>query len=157
MAGLPTLVTMRVGSVTSTCLRSSLGDMTTFSGPMLMPSSSGILPGQTSRISGSSALAWANEHKKTRHTTEMRILVHPSAAAPQCRLSLCERTRSWARLAGINHNLLTGDLGGRQRLAYPLHSLVADLRTVDSHRFQVGQDNHMLHGGISHFPQAADR
>ena len=51
MVGLVTLVTIRVGSVTSTCLRSSFGDMRTFSGPMV-PGSSGTLPGQSSTTSG---------------------------------------------------------------------------------------------------------
>src|SRR5947209_5801827 len=46
MVGLVTLVTILVGSVTSTCLRSSLGDMRTYSAPIL-PVSSGALPGQS--------------------------------------------------------------------------------------------------------------
>src|SRR6478609_3181394 len=52
--GLVTLVIIRVDSVTSTCLRSSLGDMRTYSAPMV-PVSSGALPGQRSRTSGLSA------------------------------------------------------------------------------------------------------
>src|SRR5438093_8564713 len=47
MVGLVTLVTILVDSVTSTCLRSSFGDMRTYSAPML-PVSSGALPGQSS-------------------------------------------------------------------------------------------------------------
>src|SRR5260370_16184739 len=56
MVGLVTPVTIWVGSVTSTCLWSSLGDMRSFSGPML-PLSSGTLPGQISTTSESSAPA----------------------------------------------------------------------------------------------------
>src|SRR5262249_7712330 len=51
MVGLVTLVTIRVGSVTSTCLWSSFGDMRTYSAPML-PGSSGALPGQRSTTRG---------------------------------------------------------------------------------------------------------
>src|SRR5690349_9418441 len=54
IVGLVTSVIMRVGSVTSTCLRSSAGDMRTLSGPML-PVSSGALPGQISTTCGSAA------------------------------------------------------------------------------------------------------
>src|ERR1043166_1271271 len=51
MVGLVTAVTTPVGSVTSTCLRSSFGDMTTLSGPM-WATSSGPLSGQSSTTSG---------------------------------------------------------------------------------------------------------
>src|SRR5205823_7518181 len=54
MVGLVASVTIRVGSVTSTSFRSSLGDMRNLSGPML-PLSSGTLPGQISTTSGLSA------------------------------------------------------------------------------------------------------
>src|SRR6266487_46126 len=54
--GLVTSVIIRVGSVTSTCLRSSAGDMRNRSAPML-PLSSGTLPGQISTTSGSAAAA----------------------------------------------------------------------------------------------------
>src|SRR5262245_4229830 len=54
MVGLVTLVIMRVDSVTSTSLRSSLGDMRTYSAPMV-PVSSGALPGQRSTTRGLSA------------------------------------------------------------------------------------------------------
>src|SRR5439155_6444759 len=54
--GLVTSVIIWVGSVTSTCLRSSAGDMRNRSGPML-PVSSGTLPGQSSTSSGSAGLA----------------------------------------------------------------------------------------------------
>src|SRR5215471_19024086 len=54
MFGLGTLVTILVDSVTSTCLRSSFGDMRTYSAPTL-PVSSGALPGHTDTTSGSSA------------------------------------------------------------------------------------------------------
>src|SRR5438270_7491907 len=54
--GLVTLVIILVDSVTSTCLRSSLGDMRTVSGPMSAVSSGG-LPGQRGTTRGSSAAA----------------------------------------------------------------------------------------------------
>src|SRR5437660_5134932 len=54
--GFVTSVIIRVGSVTSTCLRSSAGDMRNLSGPML-PLSSGTLPGQISTTRGSAAAA----------------------------------------------------------------------------------------------------
>ena len=55
MVGLLTLVTILVGSVTSTCLRSSFGDMRDFPGPTLSISS-GTLPGQSSTTRG----LWSN-------------------------------------------------------------------------------------------------
>src|ERR1700722_16973931 len=51
MLGLATLVTILVGSVTSTCLRSSLGARRALSGP-ISPVSSGTLPGQSSMTTG---------------------------------------------------------------------------------------------------------
>ena len=51
-----TLVTSRVDSVTSTCLRSSFGDIRTISSP-IVPVSSGAGPGQTSTTIGLSAPA----------------------------------------------------------------------------------------------------
>src|SRR6185369_9574809 len=54
MVGLVTSVIIRVGSVTSTCLRSSAGELRTLSGPM-PPLSSGTFPGQISTTSGSAA------------------------------------------------------------------------------------------------------
>src|SRR5829696_4884118 len=54
MVGLVTAVMSFVCSVTSTCLRSSFGDMRTRSGPMLSVSS-GTVPGQMSTTSGASA------------------------------------------------------------------------------------------------------
>src|SRR2546423_13394799 len=56
MAGFVTSVIIRVGSVTSTCLRSSAGDIRNLSGPMVAVSS-GTLPGQISTIRGSAAHA----------------------------------------------------------------------------------------------------
>src|SRR5437660_8722518 len=56
MAGFVTSVIIRVGSITSTCLRSSAGDIRSLSGPMF-PGSYGTLPGQISTIWGSAALA----------------------------------------------------------------------------------------------------
>src|SRR4051812_38066658 len=47
IVGFVTLVIRRVDSVTSTLVRSFLGDIRTFSGPMV-PGSSGGLPGQSS-------------------------------------------------------------------------------------------------------------
>src|SRR6266404_600446 len=52
--GFVTLVTILVGSVTSTCLRLSFGDMRNFSAP-IVPVSSGAVPGQSSTTSGWSA------------------------------------------------------------------------------------------------------
>src|SRR5579884_1165571 len=54
MVGLLTLVTSRVGSVTSTSLRVSRGDMRVISGPIAAVSS-GALPGHSSTASGFSA------------------------------------------------------------------------------------------------------
>src|SRR5438128_909946 len=54
MVGFVTPVIIWVGSVTSTCLRSSFGDIRNLSGPML-PLSSGGLPGQICTTSGFSA------------------------------------------------------------------------------------------------------
>src|SRR4051794_79868 len=56
MAGLLTLVTNRVGPVTSTSFLVNFGDMRTFSGPM-SPVSSGTLPGHSSTTVGLSAPA----------------------------------------------------------------------------------------------------
>src|SRR4249919_3435311 len=56
MVGLVTLVTIRVDSVTSTCLRSSFGDMRTNSAPMF-PVSSGTFPGHSSTTAGLSYAA----------------------------------------------------------------------------------------------------
>src|SRR5712691_11344893 len=71
MVGLVTPVTIWVGSVTSTCLWSSFGDMRNFSGPTL-PLSSGTLPGQISTTSQSSAPATgqATHIDATRQTVE---------------------------------------------------------------------------------------
>src|SRR5713226_3752771 len=71
MVGLVTPVTILVGSVTSTCLWSSFGDMRSFSGPML-PLSSGTLPGQISTTSESSAPATgqATHNHVTNQTVE---------------------------------------------------------------------------------------
>src|SRR3954463_2309691 len=55
MEGLVTSVSMRVDSITSTCLCSRLGDMRVRSAPKL-PISSGALPGQISRTVGSAAV-----------------------------------------------------------------------------------------------------
>src|SRR5262245_50005205 len=75
MVGLVTLVIIRVDSVTSTCLRSRLGDMTTFSAPM-PPGSSGTLPVQSSTTWGLSGAATdPARHKPS--TSEYRISVAP--------------------------------------------------------------------------------
>src|SRR5215831_9535881 len=79
MVGLVTLVTIRVGSVTSTCLRSSFGDMRTFSAPML-PVSSGALPGHSSTTRGLSAAATgqATHNQATREAVDAkRFMVGP--------------------------------------------------------------------------------
>src|SRR6184192_3256957 len=54
--GLVTSVIIRVGSVTSTCLRSSFGDMRNLSAPML-PLSSGTLPGQIATTNDKNTMA----------------------------------------------------------------------------------------------------
>src|SRR6266516_240591 len=56
MVGLVTSVIICVGSVTSTCFRSSAGDRRILSGPM-SPLSSGTLPGQSATTNGSPAAA----------------------------------------------------------------------------------------------------
>src|SRR5262249_53793177 len=76
MLGLLTLVTIRVGSVTSTCLRSSFGDRRNFSAPM-SPVSSGTLPGQSSTTCGWSAPAagQATHNQVTRETVPAKRLM----------------------------------------------------------------------------------
>src|SRR5687767_1867461 len=54
IVGLVTFVTSNVGSKTSTCLRSDLGDMRVVSAP-IVPGSSGGVPGQISTTCGPSA------------------------------------------------------------------------------------------------------
>src|SRR6185503_19449742 len=56
MVGFVTSVIIRVGSVTSTCLRSRAGDIRNLSTP-IFPLSSGTLPGQISTTSGSATAA----------------------------------------------------------------------------------------------------
>src|SRR5262245_36021962 len=83
MLGLVTLVIKRVDSVTSTCLRSSFGDMTTFSGP-IVPGSSGTLPGHSSTMRGlSPAVPGAAMEKQTSRQTvnAMRFMTTPSGDA----------------------------------------------------------------------------
>src|SRR6266566_1931747 len=65
MAGFVTSVIIRVGSVTSTSLRTNCGDMRPLSGP-IWPLSSGTLPGQISTIIGSAAAA---DHATINETT----------------------------------------------------------------------------------------
>jgi hypothetical protein len=73
MVGLVTLVTSRVGSVTSTSLRVSFGDMRTVSAPM-SPVSSGALPGHRSTTSGlSAAAAGQATHSEVSRATAVRI------------------------------------------------------------------------------------
>src|SRR5262245_60613405 len=77
--GLVTLVTSRVGSVTSTSLRVSFGDMRTVSGPIL-PDSSGTLPGHSSKTVGFSppAAGQATPNQAIRDTTAtIRFMVAP--------------------------------------------------------------------------------
>src|SRR6266404_7354520 len=65
MAGFVTSVIIRVGSVTSTSLRTNSGDMRPLSGP-IWPLSSGTLPGQIATIIGSAAAA---DHATINETT----------------------------------------------------------------------------------------
>src|SRR5947209_805549 len=85
MVGLVTLVIILVGSVTSTCLRSSLGDMRTYSAPIL-PISSGGWPGHNSTTRGLSATAFFSSAEATdqaTHTQEMNeILANRFMMAP---------------------------------------------------------------------------
>src|SRR5262245_61707685 len=80
--GFVTLVSIRVESVTSTCLRSSFGDMTVFSAPMV-PGSSGGWPGQISTTCGlSAARAGPITHDQVSKKTICvnRVMVAPLAA-----------------------------------------------------------------------------
>src|SRR6266849_2830617 len=84
MVGLLTLVTNRVGSVTSTSFRVNFGDMRTFSGPML-PVSSGTLPGHSSTTIGLSAPAagQAAHNQVIRETVAaIRCMVAPLFSEP---------------------------------------------------------------------------
>src|SRR6266849_3749418 len=77
MVGLVTLVIILVGSVTSTCLRSSFGDMRTYSAPIL-PISSGGWPGHSSTTRGLSATAFFSSAAATdqaTHTQEMNEIL----------------------------------------------------------------------------------
>src|SRR5262245_47104042 len=77
MAGLVTLDTSCVGSVTSTCLRSNLGDMRTYSAPMV-PGSSGALSGHRSSTSGLSAAcagAATNPPMRKTNVAALRFMV----------------------------------------------------------------------------------
>src|SRR5260370_29545693 len=69
---------MRVGWVTSTCFRSSFGDMRTFSGPILTVSS-GTLPGQTSTTRGflSPAPASATQNNRIETVAAICFMVAP--------------------------------------------------------------------------------
>src|SRR6266699_2641638 len=75
--GLVTSVIIRVGSVTSTCLWSSAGDMRNRSAPM-SPLSSGTLPGQISTTRGSAASADHAKIQEARPTAAdaKRFMVH---------------------------------------------------------------------------------
>src|SRR5260370_14441707 len=91
-----TLVSILVGSVTSTCLRSSFGDVRTFSAPML-PGSSGPLPGQSSTTSGLSAptAGQATHNQVARETVDaIRFMVELlSQSAGRCQAGAAPR--SW--------------------------------------------------------------
>src|SRR5262245_21981194 len=83
MVGLLTLVTNRVGSVTSTSFLESFGDMRTISGPMSRVSS-GALPGHSSTTLGLSApSAGQVMHNQTIAETAapVRFMVAPLCAA----------------------------------------------------------------------------
>src|SRR5437773_7138921 len=71
MVGLLTAVIIRVDSVTSTCVRSSFGDIRLCSAP-LSPLSSGAPPGQSATTGESSALAAgeARQDQATRKTAD---------------------------------------------------------------------------------------
>src|SRR5262245_65292379 len=87
MVGLLTLVTSRVGSVTSTSFLVSFGDMRTVSGPMSRVSS-GTLPGHNSTTSGLSAPAagQAMHNQVIRETAAtIRFMVAPLESGTQPR------------------------------------------------------------------------
>src|SRR6266481_9444456 len=73
IVGLVTLVIILVGSVTSTCLRSSLGDMRTYSAPIL-PISSGGLPGHNSKTSGFSVAAFFSSAPAIGQATHNQVI-----------------------------------------------------------------------------------
>ena len=82
--GLLTLVTSRVGSVTSTSFRVCVGDMRTISGP-IVPVSSGTLPGHSSTTVGVPAAAerQAVHSQEIRETTAtIRFMVAPEFSEP---------------------------------------------------------------------------
>src|SRR5262249_49979986 len=97
--GLLTLVTSRVGSVTSTSFRVSFGDRRTVSGANL-PVSSGTLPGHSSTTVGLSAPAagQAAHNQVTRETAATRrFMVAPLVSRTQPRQQTVERGRSSGR------------------------------------------------------------
>src|SRR5262245_25205331 len=99
MVGLLTLVSICVGSVTSTCLRSSFGDMTVFSAPR-SPVSSGTLPGQSSMTSGLSAApaGQATHNQVSRQTVQVQRI----GIAPLLREVGSGRTRLRTKHACVN-------------------------------------------------------
>src|SRR5215470_421710 len=87
MVGLLTLVTNRVGSVTSTSFLVSFGDMRTVSGPML-PVSSGTLPGHSSTTVGLSAPTAGevtHNHVMRETSATIRFMVAPLESGTQPR------------------------------------------------------------------------
>src|SRR6266436_4189286 len=74
MVGFVTPVIIRVDSVTSTCLRSSFGDITTFSGP-IFPASSGATAGQSCTTTGSAADANAAATRATNNATDVKAFI----------------------------------------------------------------------------------
>src|SRR2546425_9299400 len=86
---------MRVGSVTSTCLRSSAGDMRNLSGP-ISPLSSGTLPGQISTTTGSATTA---EHATNTAAADINAFM---MANLRHELADCSRFAVWALAKSVS-------------------------------------------------------
>src|SRR5438552_14102619 len=114
MAGFVTSVIIRVGSVTSTCLRSSPGDMRNRSGPML-PLSSGALAGQTSTTRGSAALT----DQATAHETNNAMAEATGCMAKILRSQVVKE--SWICFWATNRErILAKRIGQQRRAAFPI-------------------------------------
>src|SRR5437868_14404122 len=90
MVGLVTFVTNLVRSVTSTCFRSSFGDMRIFSAPM-PPGSSGGVPGHSSITCGLSAATTAQAMHN--HAAIESVLVCGPLISPEQAGDLLKHTR----------------------------------------------------------------
>src|SRR6185369_2813415 len=85
IAGFVTFENIRVGSITSTCLCSSFGDMRTYSAPILLPSSLGALPGQRFTTSGAAGAAnngAARQRRTTNNICDQAVHAQKNTAGP---------------------------------------------------------------------------